>query len=267
MQCARWLSTSFLVLAVAACGESRAEVGQEALGSSARWGYGANAPRGIDNLPDESVLGPVDLVPYDAGAPVVGHASINLDVSNRLPSSIADAGAPQPPVPPAVPPVDEPDAQVVDAVPAPEQDDGLLDLNVCDLLESLLCDEGLECVDGVCTQRRACTAGRNCDAACTSAACSLDCGDAESCKADCGPSTQCDVSCVGTESCEPICRAGSCEIDCQAAEKCDHVKCKDGAQCVLQCGAGAGPCRFEECKEPRQCAGNVLVCNRPCPLF
>lgn len=255
------------MLVYAGCGEARGELAQEALESTSSSDRGATAGRA---LPDESVRGPVELVGYDAGAPAAPespmvHAGTGGAGGAGAPPSVPDAGVNAPAEPPAAP-TTEPDAAVADAAPPDDgEDDGLLGLSVCDLLESLLCAEGLECIDGVCTQRSVCVPDKNCEAECTSSACSLDCGDAEACKADCGDSSQCDVSCVGTKSCEPTCRGGNCEIDCQAAEKCDHVRCKDGAACLIQCGVG--PCKLEECDAPLECPGNVLVCNRACPVL
>jgi hypothetical protein len=114
-------------------------------------------------------------------------------------------------------------------------------------------------------QTHLCGADMSCELKCTSAACAMSCDDANNCKVDCGEeSATCDVSCRGANNCEPKCRSGSCELDCTEANNCDHLRCEDGAECLARC-TGAGNCEWEECDEPAQCAGDVIVCNRACP--
>lgn len=173
------------------------------------------------------------------------------------PPAAHDAGAPPPEDPVGEPiqaPVEEPDAGVT------------ISLGLCDLLESLICAEGLECVHGVCTEQLACASGGDCDLGCSHASsCEAACDGANKCKVDCKEATSCTVSCVGANNCEPRCHGGSaCEIDCRDANNCDHVVCEGDAECLVRCGEDTN-CKLEKCQEPRRCSGDILVCNRECP--
>jgi hypothetical protein len=214
---------------------------------------GTGSPIDLRQLDDEDhiVHGPdtaVPLAPEDGG------------VIDTTPTPEAPATPPQSSAPDAA--VPEPDA----AVPPEPEPPGGISLGLCDLLGSLLCAEGLECIDGVCTQPLSCAAEASCELACSQPSrCAAGCDDANKCKVDCAMATSCAVSCVGANNCEPRCRGGSdCEIDCRDANNCDHVVCEGDAQCLVRCGEDTN-CKIERCKEPRRCSGNILVCNRECP--
>ncbi len=116
----------------------------------------------------------------------------------------------------------------------------------------------------------------------------LDCSDADSCRAACKQGSTCtldgtgadefkavvkrhslaEVNCHETNECRAVCKGGdsSCEIDCKDANECRRgVKCKHGAECLLDC-TGAVDCGFQVCHGTLQtCPGDIVVCNRPCP--
>jgi hypothetical protein len=116
----------------------------------------------------------------------------------------------------------------------------------------------------------------------------LDCSESESCRGVCQQGSTCmldgtgaysfaavvkqdslaEVNCHETNECNATCKSGStCEIDCKDANECQsQIRCEDGAECLLDC-TGAVECGFDQCQGNLQsCEGDVMVCNRPCPV-
>jgi len=224
---------------------------------------GTGEPIALRPLDDDDYIvhGPDTAVPF----PPSDGGVIDNSPPDSPPATGPDPNAPNPGSPPPSTPdagMPAPDASVSE----PPDAGGGIDLGLCNLLESLLCAEGLECVNGYCTEPLACAADDDCDVACSQPSrCAASCEDANKCKVDCGQATRCNVSCVGANNCEPRCRdGGDCEIDCREANNCDHVVCEGNAQCVVHCGEDTN-CKFERCREPRRCSGDIIVCNRECP--
>ncbi len=76
-----------------------------------------------------------------------------------------------------------------------------------------------------------------------------------------------ELQCVNANNCAATCKGQGtrCDVDCTDATSCKITRCAPGASCLLDC-TGAGSCAIEECHGAIQhCAGDVVVCNRPCP--
>lgn len=137
----------------------------------------------------------------------------------------------------------------IDAAPLPDAF-----VSACDLCEGSACNESCE--------------GAACSFQCPIDSCSCDfnCND-QSCDTSCGPNVNCNIDCSGPGNCNATCESASiCAVDCTGADKCDKIRCRSESECLIQC-IGAETCGFFECSGGvTNCADNIIVCNRPCPI-
>lgn len=142
-----------------------------------------------------------------------------------------------------------------------------------------VCEEGagscvIDCAsastcEATCATGTACAVGcgetDRCEMACkVDSQCWFDCQDSGRCSAWCTTGAGCQVDCTGADSCALMCLDGSsCEVDCSGDVDCSGFSCSVLASCLLHCG-DAG-CAMDCQGSGASCAGNVQVCNRPCP--
>jgi hypothetical protein len=76
-----------------------------------------------------------------------------------------------------------------------------------------------------------------------------------------------ELQCVNASDCVATCKGQGtrCDVDCTDAASCEIDRCGPGASCLLDC-TGATSCAIQDCQGTLQhCAGDVVVCDRPCP--
>jgi hypothetical protein len=107
-----------------------------------------------------------------------------------------------------------------------------------------------------------------CTASCRGGACLIEASETEMPFVTIAAGSTAELQCANADDCVVNSCEGPgtrCDVDCTDAASCKIARCGPGASCLLDC-TGAGSCAIEDCRGAIQhCAGDVVVCNRPCP--